>query len=103
MGRRRRRSSFSGFVEPIQKSTSELVQRKRNFFPVGPDDDQSSREMEVDVTSNRGNNTGMVQAKANMDEINGQSTKIDENVSLTVLIPGGIFILCIVSSFCWCS
>ncbi len=87
MGRRRKRSSFSGFVEPIQKSTSELVQRRRNFFPVDPDD-QSTREMDVEVKS-RSNSSGLQESKANMEEFKGQSTKIDENVSLTVLIPGG--------------
>jgi len=77
MGRRKKRSSFSGFVEPIQKSTSELVQRRRDFFPVDPDDNHH-KYTEVE------NKT-----KVDQEELNGQSTRIDENVSITVLVPGG--------------
>ena len=80
LGRRRRRSSVFGFGEAIPEP--EQLKRRRNFFPV--------------ETENARNATEGVDEKVDENETSAKfddekSAKIDDNVALTVVVPGGEF------------
>ena len=78
LGRRKRHSTNLGYVESVPIPKPESLKRRRNFFPVV--------ETEPETVTSRNNETAFAETEV---KDNDKSAKIDDNVSLTVLIPGG--------------
>ena len=76
LGRRKRHSPNLGYVESVPIPQPESLKRRRNFFPV----------VETEPETSRNNETTFAETEA---KDNDKSAKIDDNVSLTILIPGG--------------
>jgi hypothetical protein len=77
LGRRKRHSTNLGYVESVPSPIPqpESLKRRRNFFPVHPEN-----------STVQNNETVFTETEL---KDNDKSAKIDDNVSLTVLIPGG--------------